>query len=51
MVEPTCIIFQQWRDEDKPVKRMRCDNAGKYVMEDRTKSADWKLNIAFEYTV
>ena len=51
MVEPTCIIFQQWKDSNKPVQRVRCDNAGENItLEARAKSADWKLNIEFEFT-
>ena len=29
MVEPTCKLFQKWKNEDKPVKFIRMDNADK----------------------
>lgn len=51
MVEPIFVIFQWQKDEDKPVNRARYDNAGKNIkLDERTKSAGQKLNIAFEYT-
>ena len=52
MIEPTCEKIQVWKDEGKPVKRIRCDNAGENKkLEERLKSVDWKLgDIKFEYT-
>ena len=51
MVEPTCELFHKWRDEGKPVTKLRMDNAGENkLLEQRMKSADWKLNPDIEYT-
>ena len=52
MIEPTCEKIQVWKDEGKPVKRIRCDNAGENKkLEERLRSVDWKLgDIQFEYT-
>jgi hypothetical protein len=51
MIEPTCEQFQKWHQNDMPVKYVRLDNAGenKKLMT-RSGSADWKLNIQFEFT-
>ena len=51
MVEPTCELFNKWKEERKPVKQLRCDNAGENIsLEKRQASAAWKMNIKFEYT-
>jgi hypothetical protein len=51
MVEPTCMLFEKWRQDGKPVKYLRLDNAGENIgLQKRSDSADWKLNIKFEYT-
>ena len=51
MVEPTCELFQLWKQNGKEVKVVRCDNAGENLkLDNRLKSADWKLNVKFEYT-
>ena len=51
MVEPTCEQFQKWKAAGMPVKQVRCDNAGENKqLEKRAASADWKLDIDFEYT-
>ena len=52
MVEPTCEQLQTWKNEDRPVRIIRCDNAGENLkLEQRLKSNDWKMGeIKFEYT-
>jgi hypothetical protein len=51
MVEPSCELFQKWRHEGNPVQYVRCDNAGENKsLQKRANSADWKLNITFDYT-
>jgi hypothetical protein len=51
MIEPTCAKFQQWKQADKTVKHLRMDNAGENnKLLERANGADWKLNIAAEYT-
>ena len=37
----TAMVESTWKDKDKSVKRVRCDNTGKHVrLEERSKSAD-----------
>ena len=52
MVEPMCEQLQIWKNENRPVKTIRCDNAGENnKLEQRLKSNDWKMgDIKFEYT-
>ena len=51
MVEPTCEKLHQWKQAGVGVKKIRCDNAGENVsLENRCKSAAWKLDVEFEYT-
>ena len=51
MVEPTCQQYQLWKSNDKPVHVVQQDNASENkILESRCSSADWKLNIKFEYT-
>jgi len=51
MVEPTCEQFNRWKQANKPVKHVRCDNAGENkLLQQRCNSKDWKLDIDFEYT-
>lgn len=52
MVEPVCEQLQIWKDQGRPVKRIRMDNAGENMkLEQRLQSADWKLgDIKCEYT-
>ena len=51
IVEPTCERFENWRQNSRPVKFIRCDNRGENVkLESRAKNKDWKLNLEFEYT-
>ena len=51
MVEPTCVQFEKWRNDKKPMRMVQQDNAG--VNEKLQASSDqaaWKLHIQFEYT-
>ena len=51
MVEPSCETFHKWKQGGNPVKFIRCDNAGENkTLQKRANSADWKLNISFEFT-
>jgi hypothetical protein len=51
MIEKTCETFYRWKHDNKPVKYVRCDNAGENKgLEDRLKSATWKLAVDFEWT-
>ena len=43
--------MHRWKEAGKQVKFMRLDNAGENKMlQKRSDSADWKLNITFEFT-
>jgi hypothetical protein len=43
--------LNKWQQNNKAVKFICMDNGGKNkALESRTNSADWKLNIKFEYT-
>ena len=51
MIEPTCEKFNVWNQNGKPVKVVRCDNAGENTkLSKRCNSHEWKLNIQFEFT-
>jgi hypothetical protein len=51
MVESSCELFQKWKHQGNPVQYIRCDNAGENKsLQKKANSADWKLNITFEYT-
>ena len=51
MVEPTCAMFNRWKQAGKPVKYLRMDNAGENkALEERLNGAQWKLNVEAEYT-
>jgi hypothetical protein len=51
MVEPTCEKLHRWKEAGHPVKHVRLDNAGENKkLKARSNSADWKLNIDFEFT-
>ena len=51
MVDPTCALFQRWKESNKPVKIVRMDNAGENkVLEEKSNGASWKLGIKYEYT-
>jgi hypothetical protein len=52
MIEPTCTLFQKWKEEKHPVTHLMMDNAGENMkLIERCKSSDWKLGIKkFELT-
>jgi hypothetical protein len=51
MVEPTCEQLHQWKLAGKQVKYIRLDNLGENKkLKTHSDSADWKLNIDFEFT-
>jgi len=51
MIEPTCQQLHKWKQAGLSVKYIRLDNAGENKkLEERCSSADWKLDIVFEYT-
>jgi hypothetical protein len=51
MVELTCEKFHRWKEAGMPVKAVRLENAGENkALQKRADSADWKLNIDFEFT-
>ena len=46
IVEPTCDRFENWRQNGRPVKFIRCYNGVENVkLESRSNSKDWKLNL------
>jgi hypothetical protein len=51
MIEPTCAQWNRWKDAGLAVKYVRLDNAGENKkLKERSYSADWKLNIDYEFT-
>ena len=51
MVESTCDKFNRWKQQSKPVKVVRCDNAGEnYKLEERCNDKEYNLNVKFEFT-
>ena len=51
MIEPTCQKLYKWKQAGLGVKFIRLDNAGENkALQERADSADWKLNINWEYT-
>eukprot|EP00957_Ditylum_brightwellii_P144151 10983086-Ditylum_brightwellii.AAC.1 len=52
MIEPTCKQLYKWKAGKKAVKYLECNNTGENrALEKKYKSADWKLNMKFDYTV
>ena len=50
-IEPFCKRVQQKKARGKPVKIIRMDNAGENrPLQERMRSAQWKLDCKFEYT-
>ena len=46
MIEPTCILFKEWKDMGKEVTHLRMDNSGENMaLIDRCQNSDWKLRI------
>jgi hypothetical protein len=51
MAEPTCELFQRWKDVGREVRYLRMDNAGENKLwQSRCDSPDWKFRIQPEYT-
>jgi hypothetical protein len=51
MAEPTCEQLHRWKLAGKQVKYIRLNNAGENKkLETRSDSADWKLNVDYEFT-
>ena len=51
MVEPTCKRFKLWKQNGKPVKILRMDNAGENkLLETTANNENWQLNVTVEYT-
>jgi hypothetical protein len=51
MVEETCKQLHRWKESGRGAKIIRLDDAGENkLLEQRSQSADWKLNITFEST-
>ena len=50
-IEPTCAQLHRWMKRGIGIRKIRCDNAGENkAWEARCHSADWKLDVQFEYT-
>ena len=46
MIEPTCVLFNKWKEQGKPVTHLQMDNSGENMtLIERCKSAYWKLGI------
>ena len=46
-----CEIFAKWRDLGRPVKIVRCDNAGENkAFEKMAMGIKWQLALTFEFT-
>jgi hypothetical protein len=51
MVEETCKQLHCWKQSVRGAKLIRLDNAGENkLLQQRSQSADWKLNITYEFT-
>jgi hypothetical protein len=51
MVEETCEQLHHWKARGRDTETIRLDNAGENkLLQQRSQSADWKLNIKFEFT-
>lgn len=51
MFEQICELFNVWRQNNKSVEIVLCDNAGENIkLQNRLKSKIWKLNVHFEFT-
>ena len=50
-VEATCKLFSDWKERGKPVRTVRCDNAGENkALQTRSTDATWQLGMEFEFT-
>jgi hypothetical protein len=51
MVEETCEQLHRWKQSGREAKLIRLDNAGENkLLQQRSQSADWKLNFGYEFT-
>jgi hypothetical protein len=51
MIEPTCQMLQEWGNNEKSIKIIRCDDAGENrALEACLRSSNWKIYLKFEYT-
>jgi hypothetical protein len=51
MIEPTCVQWNHWKDAGLAVKFVHLDNAGENKkLKECSESADWKLDIEYEFT-
>jgi hypothetical protein len=51
MVEEMCQQLYRWKESGRGAKIIRLDNAGENkFLQQRSQSADWKLNVNFEFT-
>jgi hypothetical protein len=51
MVEETCEQLFRWKESGRGAEIIRLDNAGeKKLLQQRSQSVDWKLNVKFEFT-
>jgi hypothetical protein len=51
MLEETCEQLHRWKQSGKEAKIIRLDNPGENkLLQQRSQSVDWKLNIDFEFT-
>jgi hypothetical protein len=51
MAEPTCELFQRWKDVGREVRYLRMDNTDENkLLQSRCESVDWKFWIQPEYT-
>ena len=51
MIEPMCEQLHKWKQNGKPVKFIRLDDAGENMaLQARAQSEVWKLNIKFKFT-
>ena len=51
MVEPTCELFNLWKQHDKHDELVRCDNGGENIkLQSHLRSKTWKMNVQFEIT-
>ena len=51
MVEPTCELLYEWKQNNLKVDYIHLDNAGENIkLQQQCVSFDWKLKINFEIT-
>jgi hypothetical protein len=51
MVEETCEQLFRWKESGRGAEIIRLDNAGENkLLQQRSQSADWKLNVKFKFT-